>query len=120
MGVSAVGPSKTKADYSNYGYEKITVAAPGGWFRDDPWTPADQLAGVPNLILAAYPKNVAEEFGDIDANGDPTTPFVLKSCKGTTCAYYQYIQGTSMASPHAVGVAALIISKYGERKHGRV
>ncbi len=120
MGVSAVGPSKTKADYSNYGYEKITVAAPGGWFRDDPWTAANPLAGVPNLILAAYPKNVAEEFGDIDANGDPTTPFVLKSCKGATCAYYQYIQGTSMASPHAVGVAALIISKYGERKHGGV
>jgi hypothetical protein len=27
MGVSSVGPSKRKADYSNYGYEKITVSA---------------------------------------------------------------------------------------------
>jgi subtilisin family serine protease len=120
LGVSAVGPSKTKADYSNYGYAKISVAAPGGWFRDEPWTAANPLAGVPNLILAAYPKNVAEELGDIDANGDPTTPFVLKSCKGKTCAYYQYIQGTSMASPHAVGVAALIVSKYGKRRGGTV
>ena len=47
-------------------------------------------------------------------------PFVVRDCKGSTCAYYQWIQGTSMASPHAVGVAALIISKYGDRSHGGV
>ncbi len=120
MGVSAVGPTKAKADYSNYGYEKITVAAPGGYFRDDPWslsmTPDERLAaGVPNLILAAYPKNVAEEFGELNPDGTPNTPFVVRDCRGSTCAYYQWIQGTSMASPHAVGVAALIISKHGKR-----
>ena len=27
IGVSSVGPSKTKADYSNYGVEKISVDA---------------------------------------------------------------------------------------------
>jgi subtilisin family serine protease len=111
IGVSAVGPSKRKADYSNYGYEKITVAAPGGWFRDTGW-PAN---GVPNLILAAYPKNVADEAGDLNPDGTPNTPFVVRDCKGSTCAYYQWIQGTSMASPHAVGVAALIVSQYGHR-----
>ena len=120
IGVSSVGPTKAKADYSNYGYDKITVAAPGGYFRDDPWslsmTPDEQFAaGVPNLILAAYPKNVAEEFGELDPDGTPNTPFVVRDCRGSTCAYYQWIQGTSMASPHAVGVAALIISKYGKR-----
>ena len=115
--VSAVGPSKRKADYSNYGYEKITVAAPGGWFRDTPWTAANPNAGIPNLILAAYPKNVAEEVGDLNPDGTPNTPFVIRDCKGQTCAYYQYIQGTSMASPHAVGVVALIVSKYGEHGH---
>jgi subtilisin family serine protease len=126
--VSSVGPSKVKADYSNYGYGEIDVAAPGGWFRDDPWhtgllpidSPASVAAGVQNQILAAYPRNVAEEFGDIDENGDPTSPFVVKSCKGSTCAYYQWIQGTSMASPHAAGVAALIVSKYGDRRGGGV
>ena len=113
---SAVGPSKTKADYSNWGYGEIDVAAPGGWFRDVGWTPANPNGGVQNQILAAYPKNVAEEAGDLNPDGTPNTPFVVRDCKGSTCAYYQWIQGTSMASPHAVGVAALIVSQYGHRE----
>jgi subtilisin family serine protease len=115
--VNSIGPSTRKADYSNYGIEGSSVAAPGGWFRDDPWTPANQLAGIPNLILAAYPKNVAEEFGDIDEDGNPLTPFVLQDCNGSVCGYYQYIQGTSMASPHVTGVAALILGRYGTDIH---
>jgi lantibiotic leader peptide-processing serine protease len=115
ISVSAVGPSKAKADYSNYGYDKITVSAPGGYFRDSPWTAANPNAGVPNLILAAYPKNVADELGDLNPDGTPNNPFVIRDCRGSTCAYYQYIQGTSMASPHAVGVAALIVSEFGHR-----
>jgi len=113
ISVSSVGPSGRKAYYSNYGTEQTDVSAPGGDYRDFPNT--DQYATAANLILAPYPLNVATEVGDVDENGDPTNDFVVKSCKGTTCAYYQYLQGTSMASPHAVGVAALIISKYGTR-----
>ena len=30
-------------------------------------------------------------------------------------AYYAYLQGTSMASPHATGVAAVIVSEFGKR-----
>lgn len=33
---------------------------------------------------------------------------------------YAYAQGTSMASPHVAGVAALIISQYGKMPPGRV
>ena len=35
---------------------------------------------------------------------------------GNPLATYCYLQGTSMASPHAAGVAALIISRYGDAK----
>jgi subtilisin family serine protease len=111
ISVSSVGPSKTKADYSNWSYEETTVAAPGGWFRDTGW-PANPI---PNQILAAYPRNVAEDNGQLNDDGTPNTPFVLRDCRGSTCAYYQWIQGTSMASPHATGVAALIVSQYGHR-----
>ncbi|HEY7706958.1 MAG TPA: S8 family serine peptidase [Gaiellaceae bacterium] len=123
MSISAIGPSKRKADYSNYGLEQTTVAAPGGFFRDDPlWKATDpvavrNLAGIPNQILAAYPKNVAEENGDLNPDGTPNDPAVVRDCRGSTCAYYQWIQGTSMASPHAVGVSALIVSRFGEEKH---
>jgi len=116
MSVNSVGPTTRKADYSNYGIEQSTVAAPGGWFRDDPWTAANPIAGLPNLILAAYPENVAREFGEIDPDGTPNTPFVLRDCRGSTCAYYQYLQGTSMASPHAVGVLALIVGAHKQQK----
>ena len=33
ISVSSVGPSGTKADYSNYGFGDVEIAAPGGWFQ---------------------------------------------------------------------------------------
>ena len=125
LSVNAIGPTTRKADYSNYGVEQSSVAAPGGFFRDDPWSlsmaPEERTAaGIPNLILAAYPENVAREFGEIEPDGTPNTPFVVRDCGGGTCAYYQYLQGTSMASPHAVGVAALIVSEYGRGFFGDI
>jgi len=114
ISVTSVGPSGRKADYSNYGLEQAAVAAPGGWFRDGLGT--KYFRSPENMILAAYPKNVARANGEITKGGGvPNNPFVLRDCAkaGGPCAYYQYIQGTSMAAPHATGVVALIVSKFG-------
>lgn len=110
--VSSIGPSGRKAYYSNYG-TGIDISAPGGDSRDFPGT--DQYRSPGNLILAAYPKNVGIEEGAIDPVTGDITPgnegFVVKDGEG----YYQAIQGTSMASPHAAGVAALIVGRWGHK-----
>jgi lantibiotic leader peptide-processing serine protease len=116
VGVSSTGPSTRKAYYSNWGTEQTDVAAPGG----DAYDTVDNTLNIAGTVLAAYPKNVAEAAGTLNPDGTPNTPSVVRDCKGTTCAYYQYLQGTSMASPHAAGVAALIVGRYGHRdgRHG--
>lgn len=113
MGVSAVGPSGLKSYYSNYGVAEIHVAAPGGAYRD--FEDGSMTATPENLILAAAPKGVLEESGDLDENGMPTSDFVVREeLAGGEVAYYQYMQGTSMASPHVTGVAALVIEEKGQ------
>ncbi|WP_311447912.1 S8 family serine peptidase [Frankia nepalensis] len=114
--INAVGPSGRLSYYSNYGVEQTIVAAPGGDAYDGSTT-----RDAAKLILAAYPKNVAEANGDIDASGNPTTPFVIRDDSKGKTSYYQYLQGTSMAAPHATGVAAIIISQIGRPDwHGGV
>jgi subtilisin family serine protease len=122
IGVSALGPSGKKADYSNYGLEQIEVSAPGGWFRDYFGTP--NFRTNENLILSTYPVNSLQTDGLVDANGaitpDGVAAGVQKQCPAgatdyTQCGYYNWLQGTSMASPHVSGVSALIVSEYGKK-----
>jgi subtilisin family serine protease len=112
LSVSALGPSERKAYYSNYGLEQTFVSAPGGDRREYFGTP--QYNAVDNRVLSTYPESLAYEFGDVNPDGSPNTPFVVRECEDGVCGYYQYLQGTSMAGPHAVGVAALIVSQFGQ------
>ena len=118
LSVSALGPSLAKADYSNYGLGEVEISAPGGWFRDGYGTDTYRTPG--NMILSSYPLHVARAEGLVDENGQPVDDFSVVSCdrRGRTCGFYTYLQGTSMASPHVTGVAALVIEAHGQGNGG--
>ena len=106
VGVSAVGNNRQtdgdddpndylKSFYSAYGVGVTEVTAPGG----------DSIFGVNaeainGRVLSTYPA----EAPCLRRREDPGIP----------AGAYCFLQGTSMAGPHAAGVAALIISRFGD------
>jgi subtilisin family serine protease len=110
IAVSSTGPSERKSYYSSFGDGFVDVAAPGG----DAYDTADGTRDYAATILAAYPYDLAVEDGAINPEtGEVVVPWAVADCSSGECSYYQYLQGTSMAAPHAAGVAALIVGKYG-------
>jgi len=116
LSVSALGSTGRKAYYSNYGLEQTVVSAPGGDRREFFGTPQYNTAGL--RVLSTYPAELAMEEKLITRHFKPRTSLAVVDCgegkpSASTCGVYVYLQGTSMASPHAVGVAALIIAAIG-------
>jgi lantibiotic leader peptide-processing serine protease len=98
IGVSADGNLGLKSFYSNYGAGVVQVTAPGGDSR------LQRTSAAPNgQVLSTWPSSIPCNREVID---------------GT--AVYCYLQGTSMASPHVAGLAALIESQYGKMMPGRL
>ncbi|GAB3883965.1 S8 family serine peptidase [Terrabacter terrigena] len=98
VGVSATGNLRMKSFYSSFGTSSVDVAAPGG----DSILQLTQTA--PNgRVLSTWPAALLN-----------ATCLASRRVVDASGATYCYQQGTSMASPHAVGVAALIASRTGQ------
>jgi subtilisin family serine protease len=94
IGVAANGNRQLKSFYSSYGERFTQVVAPGGD------SILQSTAAAPNgRVLSTWPASL-----------ETSCLRQVSDCSVSPCALYCYLQGTSMASAHVAGVAALIVS----------
>lgn len=101
--VSALGPFGL-ADYSTTGMSRVDVTAPGGDYFQ---TATDHSGVIQAAILAAASAHEDPQHG-IFGGYDGLNPFYPGITVIDQGAPYVELNGTSMASPHATGVLALI------------
>jgi subtilisin family serine protease len=97
--VSSTGTADEKSVFSNYGVGVVDVAAPGG--NIPPAPPA-------GFILSTWPG----KFFFTTLLCDPVQTPCPMNAAGV--AYYRFMAGTSQATAHVSGVAALVISVFGD------
>jgi subtilisin family serine protease len=106
--VAGVGPSGAKSSFSNFGLGAIDVAAPAG--EVPPFAPPPS-----GFVLSTWPANPL--FFSATTQCDPIqSPCPVPGTSPGT-SYYRFMAGTSQAAAHVSGVAALVVSRYGKRRH---
>jgi subtilisin family serine protease len=109
MTVSSTGPVGYPgydlwiADYSSVGMSRVDVAAPGGDYFRATGTVHDAILAA--LTSTSDPVDGIWDFFDFLEQNIPAYTGMTTTYMG---ARYAYLNGTSMSSPHAAGVAALV------------